>query len=138
VKLDTHEHAAMAIVQLQGQMVHGRPIKCSWGKDRTDGTTAAQPATMSPTTTATPYANMVCGHLLGNRSYSFWFTSAYVWNAPTQHLWPVWIPRLCRIPGPSCRTTRRTWCHLSWNATAIDRWCCFGLDWGPSTRCCRS
>lgn len=37
VKLDTHEHAAMAIVQLQGQMVHGRPIKCSWGKDRVDG-----------------------------------------------------------------------------------------------------
>jgi len=37
VKLDTHEHAAMAIVQLQGQMVHGRPIKCSWGKDRADG-----------------------------------------------------------------------------------------------------
>lgn len=28
VSLDTHEHAAMAIVQLQGQMVHGRPIKC--------------------------------------------------------------------------------------------------------------
>ncbi|KAJ6604392.1 hypothetical protein DFH09DRAFT_1242395 [Mycena vulgaris] len=39
VKLDTHEHAAMAIVQLQGQNVHGRPIKCSWGKDRADGTT---------------------------------------------------------------------------------------------------
>ncbi len=61
VKLDTHEHAAMAIVQLQGQMVHGRPIKCSWGKDRADGTTAAaQPAAMSPTATATPYASMVC------------------------------------------------------------------------------
>lgn len=59
VKLDTHEHAAMAIVQLQGQMVHGRPIKCSWGKDRADGTTAAQPAAMSPTTTAAPYASMV-------------------------------------------------------------------------------
>jgi len=37
VKLDTHENAAMAIVQLQGQLVHGRPIKCSWGKDRADG-----------------------------------------------------------------------------------------------------
>jgi len=52
VKLDTHEHAAMAIVQLQGQMVHGRSIKCSWGKDRQDG--AAQP--VSPT--AAPYGNM--------------------------------------------------------------------------------
>ena len=30
VKLDTHEHAAMAIVELHGHMVHGRPIKCSW------------------------------------------------------------------------------------------------------------
>jgi len=54
VKLDTHEHAAMAIVQLQGQMVHGRPIKCSWGKDRTDG----QATAMSPTATAAPYGNM--------------------------------------------------------------------------------
>jgi len=34
VKLDTHENAALAIVQLQGQSVAGRPIKCSWGKDR--------------------------------------------------------------------------------------------------------
>jgi len=55
VKLDTHEHAAMAIVQLQGQMVHGRPIKCSWGKDRTDG--AVQP--ISPTAGASPYGNVV-------------------------------------------------------------------------------
>jgi len=57
VKLDTHEHAAMAIVQLQGQMVHGRPIKCSWGKDRADGATV-QPAAMSPSPTAAPYGNM--------------------------------------------------------------------------------
>ncbi|TEB39162.1 hypothetical protein FA13DRAFT_450218 [Coprinellus micaceus] len=49
VKLDTHEHAAMAIVQLQGQMVHGRPIKCSWGKDRADGGAAAPSGGMSPT-----------------------------------------------------------------------------------------
>jgi nucleolysin TIA-1/TIAR len=55
VKLDTHEHAAMAIVQLQGQMVHGRPIKCSWGKDRADAGTV-QP--ISPTTAANPYGNM--------------------------------------------------------------------------------
>jgi len=56
VKLDTHEHAAMAIVQLQGQMVHGRPIKCSWGKDRADGT-VAQPA-LTPATPAPPYGNV--------------------------------------------------------------------------------
>jgi nucleolysin TIA-1/TIAR len=58
VKLDTHEHAAMAIVQLQGQMVHGRPIKCSWGKDRVDGA-AVQPAGgMSPTAPAAPYGGV--------------------------------------------------------------------------------
>jgi len=36
VALDTHGHAAMAIVQLQGQMAHGQPIKYSWGTDRAD------------------------------------------------------------------------------------------------------
>ncbi|KAI0082208.1 RNA-binding domain-containing protein [Panus rudis PR-1116 ss-1] len=55
VKLDTHEHAAMAIVQLQGQMVHGRPIKCSWGKDRADGGAALPAAGMSPTPAAAAY-----------------------------------------------------------------------------------
>ncbi|KAL6304256.1 hypothetical protein BKA93DRAFT_303083 [Sparassis latifolia] len=58
VKLDTHEHAAMAIVQLQGQMVHGRPIKCSWGKDRADGGTALSSGSLSPTPAAAPYANV--------------------------------------------------------------------------------
>lgn len=60
VKLDTHEHAALAIVQLQGQLVHGRPIKCSWGKDRAAGDAAA----MSPTSPAgvSPYGNMVSLH----------------------------------------------------------------------------
>lgn len=58
VKLDTHEHAAMAIVQLQGQMVHGRPIKCSWGKDRSDGGAGAQPAAMSPVASTPAYGNM--------------------------------------------------------------------------------
>jgi len=61
VKLDTHENAAMAIVQLQGQMVHGRPIKCSWGKDRADGGTV-QPGgvggAISPAPSGTPYGNV--------------------------------------------------------------------------------
>jgi len=36
VKMDTHENAAMAIVQLQGKTtLNGRYIKCAWGKDRT-------------------------------------------------------------------------------------------------------
>lgn len=34
VKLDSHHNAAMAITHLQNQPVHGRPIKCSWGKDK--------------------------------------------------------------------------------------------------------
>lgn len=62
VKLDTHEHAAMAIVQLQGQMVHGRPIKCSWGKDRADGS-VTQAAPLSPSAAASPYGGMVCTFL---------------------------------------------------------------------------
>jgi len=58
VKLDTHEHAAAAILSLQGQMLHGRPIKCSWGKDRADaGAAAAAPPAVSPTAA---YATMVC------------------------------------------------------------------------------
>ncbi|KIH89231.1 nucleolysin TIA-1/TIAR [Sporothrix brasiliensis 5110] len=35
IKLDTHENAAMAICQLSGYNVNGRPLKCSWGKDKT-------------------------------------------------------------------------------------------------------
>ncbi|TVY59688.1 Oligouridylate-binding protein [Lachnellula suecica] len=34
VKMDTHENAAMAICQLSGYNVNGRPLKCSWGKDK--------------------------------------------------------------------------------------------------------
>lgn len=34
IKLDTHHNAALAISQLSNQLVHGRPIKCSWGKDK--------------------------------------------------------------------------------------------------------
>jgi nucleolysin TIA-1/TIAR len=34
VKMDTHENAATAICQLNGYNVNGRPLKCSWGKDR--------------------------------------------------------------------------------------------------------
>lgn len=34
IKMDTHENAALAICQLSGYNVNGRPLKCSWGKDR--------------------------------------------------------------------------------------------------------
>jgi len=35
IKMDSHENAAMAICQLNGYQVNGRPLKCSWGKDKT-------------------------------------------------------------------------------------------------------
>ncbi|KAJ1814611.1 E3 ubiquitin-protein ligase pub1 [Coemansia sp. RSA 2598] len=41
VKMDSHENATMAIVQLNGTSVNGRPIKCSWGKDRVTDPKAA-------------------------------------------------------------------------------------------------
>jgi nucleolysin TIA-1/TIAR len=34
VKYDSHERAALAIAQLAGFAVNGRPLKCGWGKDR--------------------------------------------------------------------------------------------------------
>lgn len=34
VKYDSHERAALAIVQLSGFIVNGRPLKSGWGKDR--------------------------------------------------------------------------------------------------------
>ncbi|MCJ1274937.1 hypothetical protein MMC21_002736 [Puttea exsequens] len=53
IKMDTHENAAMAICQLSGYNVNGRPLKCSWGKDRPptgqfDGFSPQQPQTPSP------------------------------------------------------------------------------------------
>lgn len=34
VKYDSHERAALAIVQLAGFTVNGRPLKCGWGRER--------------------------------------------------------------------------------------------------------
>lgn len=55
IKLDTHQNAALAITQLSNQLVHGRPIKCSWGKDKApDGHPGAGVA--APGMTAPPQA----------------------------------------------------------------------------------
>ncbi|KAG6040447.1 hypothetical protein E4U41_000487 [Claviceps citrina] len=35
IKMDTHDNASMAICQMNGYNVNGRPLKCSWGKDKT-------------------------------------------------------------------------------------------------------
>lgn len=43
IKLDSHENAALAICALQDRQVHGRPIKCSWGKDRESSQAGSAP-----------------------------------------------------------------------------------------------
>jgi nucleolysin TIA-1/TIAR len=45
IKMDSHENAAMAICQLNGYNVNGRPLKCSWGKDKTPNPTSATAGT---------------------------------------------------------------------------------------------
>ncbi|KAG6861211.1 hypothetical protein C0995_002560 [Termitomyces sp. Mi166 len=77
VKLDTHEHAAMAIVQLQGQMVHGRPIKCSWGKDRADGGTVQPGAPITPTAAPTAYGQLPMYGMPQPNSYGQYGFGAY-------------------------------------------------------------
>ncbi|EHK99901.1 RNA-binding, RBD [Glarea lozoyensis ATCC 20868] len=57
VKMDTHENAAMAICQLSGYNVNGRPLKCSWGKDKAptqDGFPQGTPTGYSPQGGQTP------------------------------------------------------------------------------------
>ncbi|KAJ2750538.1 E3 ubiquitin-protein ligase pub1, partial [Coemansia nantahalensis] len=41
VKMDSHENAAMCITQLSGTPLNGRPMRCSWGKERTADPKAA-------------------------------------------------------------------------------------------------
>lgn len=58
IKMDTHENAAMAICQLNGYNVNGRPLKCSWGKDRPptgqfEGYSPAGPNSAYPQTPST-------------------------------------------------------------------------------------
>lgn len=77
VKLDTHEHAAMAIVQLQGQMVHGRPIKCSWGKDRADGGAAQPGGPLTPTAAPAAYGQMPMYGMPQPNSYGQYGFGAY-------------------------------------------------------------
>ncbi|KAH7313304.1 hypothetical protein B0I35DRAFT_269776 [Stachybotrys elegans] len=44
IKMDSHENAAMAICQMNGYNVNGRPLKCSWGKDKTPTSQNFDPA----------------------------------------------------------------------------------------------
>lgn len=56
VKMDDHANAAMAICQLSGYQVNGRPLKCSWGKDKAPAQPAfdAQHQAYSPQSAQTP------------------------------------------------------------------------------------
>lgn len=56
VKMDSHENAAMAICQLSGYNVNGRPLKCSWGKDRPPTTSDAAPHSAAPFSPAQPFS----------------------------------------------------------------------------------
>lgn len=55
IKMDTHENASMAICQMNGYNVNGRPLKCSWGKDKTPGSQQFDPSQpFSPQSAQTP------------------------------------------------------------------------------------
>lgn len=55
IKMDTHENAAMAICQLNGYNVNGRPLKCSWGKDKAPNAQGFDPSQQySPQSAGTP------------------------------------------------------------------------------------
>ncbi len=136
VKLDTHENAAMAIVQLQGQMVHGRPIKCSWGKDR---------ASEAPGTAAVPqqaYGAMVSSSRPPNVELfltGIFVPARSVLHAPGRCVSWLRIPRLRGRRNGS----RRDWSNrshaicrsyrirLSW---WISSW--LGCSDGPDHGCC--
>ncbi|KAJ8098450.1 hypothetical protein POJ06DRAFT_151763 [Lipomyces tetrasporus] len=48
VRMDSHEAAALAICQLSGVQINGRPVRCSWGKDRSPVAAAAMGLGPSP------------------------------------------------------------------------------------------
>lgn len=56
IKMDTHENAALAICQLNGYNVNGRPLKCSWGKDKNPNSQQFDPnqQAYSPQSAQTP------------------------------------------------------------------------------------
>jgi RNA recognition motif-containing protein len=73
VKLDTHENAASAIVNLAGQIACGRPIKCGWGKDRNE---SAMLGVLRQGMHLSGYGNIVS---VNKDSMFYRMTLAYVW-----------------------------------------------------------
>ena len=67
VKLDTHQSAAQAIVNVNGQHLQGRPVKCAWGKDKLGSDTEiiasqANGVTSPPLSSATSLAQQFGGY----------------------------------------------------------------------------
>jgi len=83
VKLDTHEGAAAAIVNLQNHIIGGRAIRCSWGKDRAAGDTSAPSSAMMTPTSSVPsaYGSMVGDMFPMSYFYSSSSPAANVRNA---------------------------------------------------------
>lgn len=59
VRLTSHEQAASAIVGLQGTPINGRPVKCSWGKDKS----GELPPNYQQAPPAMPYGYNPYGHM---------------------------------------------------------------------------
>lgn len=62
IKLDTHQNAATAIVNMNGTTVNGRPIKCAWGRDKLGSDTsiiASQANEMASAAAAGLVSNLV-------------------------------------------------------------------------------
>lgn len=66
IKMDSHENAAMAICQMNGYNVNGRPLKCSWGKDKTP---SAQQQSFDPSQQYSPQSAQTPGGYPGTPTY---------------------------------------------------------------------
>lgn len=105
VKLDSHENAASAIVNLAGQIACGRPIKCGWGKDRNE---SAMLSALRQGMQLSGYGSVVsifCLHKawlmfrLGTSSGDFWHAS----------IWVSYRGFCVRLPGPESRQRNGAW-----------------------------
>jgi nucleolysin TIA-1/TIAR len=114
VKLDTHQNATLAITHLQNQLVHGRPIKCSWGKDKEGGSSVAPQAAPAAQYPAVRLLNLLAFNILTLADGIPWF-------------------RLLRQLLASTRCSRSTrWCGAARSSRCISRSWRMGLSSGSS------
>jgi len=67
IKLDTHQNAATAIVNMNGTMVQGRPIKCAWGRDKLGSDTSIIASQANELAATSPPVNLVSCYYLCQR-----------------------------------------------------------------------